>query len=700
MRRRARMVSALWITWKAVTAFESLNASVAFPTMESFYDNHLVKRTGVILSDLWGRDHEPMDTARLLRSCKKKGRTVVDRCEKGILNLLWVPRFATNDYVMRVAREIEVPVAQLAPRLILGNEEDREGCGLFGHALYVALGKMESEGKTMEAGEGLFAPSPVVVRGSFLLYCWVDASNLLDVRAALRRGTPLSYVAVSAHTLSGALDSVATAMDRRSRDLTWEEYSASHRDGQRTRASRNDFREWQHEVRWRWKIVAATIPELEVPRALRVTYDTVWLSVSHSYKPQANDDSKFGVEIDFEEQSQDVVHNKHASTSGRGSSRGSVFAISDFGNASVRPLLPGRAYAFRGRLVYGEATGRWSPFTAEPIFTPMRRSPDRAVEPKVKPGDAPGRVLLTVTPPLDDGGDPISGWIVRARHRNRDAFAADWIGLGSFPSTNKHLQVDHLLPSRCDANWRFRYEFQVAPYNRLGLAEWSELSEAVSPGCVEMRHSLVGRGVQKQRDTHHLPVDDDADDDWRAASDAVKNHLAALHPHHFNDLPIPVAEVTPLTLRVFAPGEYGHHGTQPRVAADLWSSHFSPPHFELAVGQIVLADPIDASATPSDAYRRILFAKRGNVSFSQKALAAQKAGAIALVIFDDGNCDNLDQYCVPGADRSRGEGFAALDSTKNWKNVHIPVGLVLEHRAFHVFQSFPDAFPGIIHDEL
>ena len=95
---------------------------------------------------------------------------------------------------------------------------------------------------------------------------------------------------------------------------------------------------------------------------------------------------------------------------------------------------------------------------------------------------------------------------------------------------------------------------------------------------------------------------------------------------------------------------------------------------------------------------RIAFMKRGAVPLVVKALAAQRAGALALVVADDGDCDGLDQYCVPGGDRARGEGFARLDLPRPWLDLHIPVLLVLADDAAHILEHFPvsDGAGGVV----
>ena len=42
------------------------------------------------------------------------------------------------------------------------------------------------------------------------------------------------------------------------------------------------------------------------------------------------------------------------------------------------------------------------------------------------------------------------------------------------------------------------------------------------------------------------------------------------------------------------------------------------------------------------------------------------AGALALVIVDDGRCETFDESCVRGGNKERGEGFAKSDANRLW----------------------------------
>lgn len=77
---------------------------------------------------------------------------------------------------------------------------------------------------------------------------------------------------------------------------------------------------------------------------------------------------------------------------------------------------------------------------------------------------------------------------------------------------------------------------------------------------------------------------------------------------------------------------------------------------------------------------------RGEVSILSKVLLAQYGGAVAVIIMDDGSCDEYDQRCIPGSTKSYGEGFARLDSSIEWHNVKIPLVLLLKEYGDELLQ--------------
>jgi hypothetical protein len=83
---------------------------------------------------------------------------------------------------------------------------------------------------------------------------------------------------------------------------------------------------------------------------------------------------------------------------------------------------------------------------------------------------------------------------------------------------------------------------------------------------------------------------------------------------------------------------------------------------------------LHASTTAQDDFhQKILMLERGSLPMISLALRAQAAGAMALIIVDDGRCSEYDQACIPGASKTHGQGFARLDGTKDWHTIKIPV---------------------------
>ena len=80
--------------------------------------------------------------------------------------------------------------------------------------------------------------------------------------------------------------------------------------------------------------------------------------------------------------------------------------------------------------------------------------------------------------------------------------------------------------------------------------------------------------------------------------------------------------------------------------------------------------------------------ERGEVPLVRKAAAAQDAGALGIIVTDMGNCTAFDQFCSPGADKSRGEGFARLDLARPWERIKIPVVMMLRDDADKLLEAF------------
>jgi hypothetical protein len=74
---------------------------------------------------------------------------------------------------------------------------------------------------------------------------------------------------------------------------------------------------------------------------------------------------------------------------------------------------------------------------------------------------------------------------------------------------------------------------------------------------------------------------------------------------------------------------------------------------------------------------RVVFVERGKVSLLQKALRIQsQSEAVAIIVADDGSCDEEFWSCGPRAGSLVEGGFAAHDDDHLWKAIEIPVVVV------------------------
>lgn len=103
----------------------------------------------------------------------------------------------------------------------------------------------------------------------------------------------------------------------------------------------------------------------------------------------------------------------------------------------------------------------------------------------------------------------------------------------------------------------------------------------------------------------------------------------------------------------------------------VWRCHWSP------AADLVLAAAVFFPATVDERTAgKVVFLRRDGTALHQLALLAQQAGAVALVVVDDGRCTEYDQRCIPGATKALGEGFAAQDIPFYWAPLRIPVVFV------------------------
>ncbi|RYG55100.1 hypothetical protein EON66_06095 [archaeon] len=94
--------------------------------------------------------------------------------------------------------------------------------------------------------------------------------------------------------------------------------------------------------------------------------------------------------------------------------------------------------------------------------------------------------------------------------------------------------------------------------------------------------------------------------------------------------------------------------------------------------EIVYAVPNDASRPLYNVVGgTIVLAKRGGASIPTKAVHAQRAGALALLIVDDGSCgDAFECGGWLGSKADHPDGFIVAHELSAWQQVRIPVALI------------------------
>jgi len=121
-------------------------------------------------------------------------------------------------------------------------------------------------------------------------------------------------------------------------------------------------------------------------------------------------------------------------------------------------------------------------------------------------------------------------------------------------------------------------------------------------------------------------------------------------------------------------------GDKGAVEIDAWTCHWSGQSFSVTA-EAVFAEPRDASSGLKNTqitHKRLVMVERGGIPIVKKVLRAQAAGALGVILIDNGKCKSFDQSCVIGADRSRNELFAQRDNPIPWGKVKIPVVLILQ----------------------
>jgi hypothetical protein len=264
---------------------------------------------------------------------------------------------------------------------------------------------------------------------------------------------------------------------------------------------------------------------------------------------------------------------------------------------------------------------------------------------------------LTFRTPLDDGGLPILGYEVFVRQSDsQEHLPLNWNWWGrvkAFADTvlgNSYVTVMHLLPNT-------EYQFKLQAFNKLGNSTFSLPSGFTKTTC--SRLAITGDNQKERVLIVH-------------GSDSVKHFSVPLDfETKMESLPKPLITLDDVNQKMWC----SDHSS---VLADVWTSHYSPRLFKV-IAETAVANPYLLQTkleNPEEIYGKIAVVQRGVVPIVYKVHLLQAAGAVGVIVADDGRCTVYDQACAPGATKSEGEYWARQDVKEPWLSIRIPVVLI------------------------
>jgi len=128
-------------------------------------------------------------------------------------------------------------------------------------------------------------------------------------------------------------------------------------------------------------------------------------------------------------------------------------------------------------------------------------------------------------------------------------------------------------------------------------------------------------------------------------------------------------------------------GDEGSVIYGLLSRHaaMNPSASWRVLGSLVYCIPnlanSDKILNSNQLFDRIALVDRGEVPLHEKVRRMQNVGALAVIIADDGQCDENFHSCGPRAGSVFDGGFAAFDNDEVWASLTIPAYLVTKATA-------------------
>ena len=476
----------------------------------------------------------------------------------------------------------------------------------------------------------------------------------------------------------------------------------------RDRRKRGTFTEWQIGKSWDHRVIGLTLPVMSAPIALDYGRRNATLSWLCPFIKKDGDATATGYIVSWEGYTSDGTGVRNGNVTFDESSKGSIlgltieFATDKKARSYGSPLrkLTGiidgleskTYYTFKVAMYYGEnerdrsqslySAASETLLTDPPGLPFPISSPPVIVEPRnwndvlgnsdlggkniFKPtqGSDATMVVIEFRSPYDDGGLKITGYTVMRMHTDPSGHRQDkWVLLAQGiedlnnerrPGRIVQLGIHNMLPGGS-------YKFKVAAKNSLGISAWSassDLGVTISSSESQLRY---GRRLNSIKGHGFVP------DTGHFLHGYGSNWLSSPVGHDYQGAVVIVDDSAQV---VKGKGIGSRH---------VWSCHWSPRSFLVSAEtcRVEWESGRDILNWDCVENRIAVIGRNGQASFASMALAAQGAGAIAVIFVDNSECDDFDQYCILGSSKEEGDFWGEMDVPSAWENLLIPVVFTL-----------------------